>query len=251
MGGERSLYAFSPDSRTVFGNNIACAFLPAVEYETRVRSSQGQMPSERDLGHFDLDSMAFSTVAPCPRFPLDLPAAEPSAIPHPFGANPWNDLCILQDDVGDGLLSEIVVYDRSSGELACNYAVPGDRPCGSVLAWVGEQQILLLRNGLLGTLDVSSSVFLPAPGGCQEWTACTRLPDRTWIYSRDGGETLEHGNVDWLDFHIAWSDTVAYLGSSPGRLFAPIGNSAVLVGCSWGRGDLHLIDLEEYPTDRD
>lgn len=246
LGGEQPQYDFTTDSRYLVGSSILHRFYNAEDYSSYIDSSKGLMPVE-EVNCFDLNSWTLKRVD---HFSPGLTLDSPLLLTSSYLKCPYSDNVAVQNNRGEGLCTYVAFGNFISGELLGEYRIPiiktapGDFPYGYVEDWVLPDALLFIESGRHGLL-YTNGTFQEAPTSDCEWVVYCWLPDNTYLFSRDGGQTIEYGEVDWNSFTVLSSTERPDLWEFRWNRFTPIpGTRKVLISSSWQTGPLYLIELD-------
>lgn len=241
-GGSMPMFSFTSDSRLVVGNDIVCKFTDPETFALEVCDNRTAVAGT--IGCFDLESMSFKE--------MEYPAGERERILFPNFSNsylvcPWNDRILIFEEDG-GYISDYFEFQTLdlTGTFA-SYTVPDEYRMGLdayPLAWVSEDAVLFIQGDTLGLLHVNGT-FSAFPDSTWDWLVYEILSDSTCIFSRDGGETVEHGLINWENFEVLSSNQRQDLRDFRYSRMTCIGQNRLLLSNEWSTGPLYLTWLEE------
>ncbi|MBN1433827.1 hypothetical protein JW921_03650 [Candidatus Fermentibacterales bacterium] len=233
MGGEQPVFGLVPGETLIYGNCIACRYMPADEYAGHIRRTRGLLPLEPDGGWFDFEEMAFPETG-CGG---DGIVWFGQLLESPSGA-----LLACADDAGEGAFGGLTVFDQHTLEPVLDFML-AEEDQGYLRSWVDEEHLLVSINGRSGLLSVPNGVLTEIPEG-QDWKVYCSLPSEGMLLTRDGGSTAELvRSMDWEALRPTDAETLHLDPAELSELILPLERGTALIGPSWGRGGLRLLDL--------
>ncbi len=232
VGGDDVVAMFTSDSRLVAGNCIMCGYLGAGAYGDLVEASGGFFPAE-PVNCIDVESGRAVLV---PIEGLDrafTPSPSVEYLPSPSGGR----FAVLESF--EGLTTSVWFGDWSAKGVTGSWGDPGE---GRVVeGWLGDLGLILRGD--------PDPFLLDTYGGMHEFVTGTGLSracvltDGSWLFSRDGGETLEHGEIDSSTLRVTSRDTVAADGLLGGGILVALPGCGALALPAYGNGRAWLVPI--------
>lgn len=132
----------------------------------------------------------------------------------------------------------------ATGGVTGSYSVPEDADGGYIRGWILPDAVLMEGNERWKVLHVDGSVE-DGPS-IYEWDMYCWLPDGSYLFTRDGGATVLHGNVDWTTGEASDVTICPGLEAFIEESFVPLpGSQGVLIHtpAMWGDGRLSYYPL--------
>ena len=242
-GGGIPKYYFTSDSKLISGNNIVCEFMNPEAFATDVYGEY-----TRDIGTvscFNLETMSLEK--------REYPTGNGEHILYPclsvsYLRCQWNDLAIFFEQDGGNLCEYFEFRSLSMDGSVTVYEVQGEYPSGGYgipRDWVTEEAVLFNQADTLGLLHTNGT-FTALPDSTWDWFVYGFLPDSSCIFSRDNGETVEHGLINWEDFEVLSSRPRQDLRNFTGYRMTCLGKEDMLLSSKWSTGPLYLTRREEF-----
>jgi len=104
-----------------------------------------------------------------------------------------------------------------------------------ISGWVLPDAVLLIGQDQSGLLYVDGTYLsAPSPG----WQVYCWLPDGTFVFSDDDGESIKYGKVDWTTFSIDWYVDRPDLIDYSYYTMLPLRDSSGILLTQWGGDEL-------------
>lgn len=197
-------------------------------------------------GYAELLRRGWDAPPPVPPFDFyDVETGERGAIPGlEIGDGYWK--CPYSDNfrIENNWYMEHVFSSFATGGVSGSYSVPEDADGGYIRGWILPDAVLMEGNESWKVLHVDGSV--ENGPSIYDWDLYCWLPDGSYLFTRDGGATVLHGNVDWTTGETSDVKICPGLEAFIEESFVPLpGSQGVLIHtpAMWGDGRLFYYPL--------